>query len=99
MTWTVFISGCLAVLALVNAWLIAKRRETFITDEKQTEQIRQLELSKAILETKLSSHEANLSSFSNRLNDFAEKINEVLGMKPLLEEVLLSIRELRRNQA
>jgi|SRR5882757_9825362 len=99
MGWTIFISASMAILALVNAWLIAKRRETFLLDERQTEQIRQLEIQNAILSTKLGSHEANLSSFGSRLNDFSEKINEVLGMKPLLEEVLLSIRELRRNQA
>lgn len=99
MTWTVFISVCLGLLAVINAWLIAKRRETFILDTEQSAKILELQLNNAVLQERLRAHGEDISAFNRQLGEFSDKINGVLAMKPLLEDVLLSIRELRRSQA
>lgn len=99
MTWTVFISSCLGLLAVINAWLIAKRRETFLLDIEQSAKILALQLDNAVLQERLRAQGNDISALNRQLSEFSDKINGVLAMKPLLEDVILSIRELRRSQA
>lgn len=96
MIWSISLTVGLAILSLINAWLISKRRETFIVDNKQTDQISQLEKDVVRMAEQIKGTEKDLTSIGSKLDNFNTKLSELLGMKALLEEVNLSVRELRR---
>lgn len=86
------------LLAILSTWLLWLARNHADRVRKMEERIHELTIKCAVLDSRTDNLDETLSNLSRKLDDVNDKLGEVLSFKPLLEDALGSIRDLRRSR-